>query len=940
MPTNPYNGMMMNVKDFGGYSNTSSIVLVQTNSNLLDGSSSNYTINTAYDSLKVVYCGGGSSGNWLTLSSPMSTNINNLSNGQTLTYNSSTKKWVNSTPSSGSSTLSALTDISFSTLSNNQVLQYNISSSKWINATLSKNDSISTLTDCTISNASNGQVLTYNTSSSKWINQAIPNMALNSLSDVSVASRATGNLLLYDGTNWVNSDTIPDNLLFVKDDVDGTKKLQFQLSGITTGTTRVLTVPDYNGTIAVATNTQTNNYALVSNGTSPSWQALTLSKITDFNISTPTNGQLLQYNTLSSKWINYTLNTQVNDSETATLNNMYTTYGGGLGGAGIAQNSYFSVPSYADQGNSIMLTSLTQQISNVVISDYTTNTMNGWSSNNGAQVTYTFNSSQYRFNFLFNTAYSIVKVVYSITLSSVSSVTLYVYGSNNLASYQDTTMPTRTTDTNLVFLGSGTFTGTQGTTITNQTINTIDSTSQFLYLHLFYTASNNFNTVTHPYTGSAITTTNLVNTTDYSIDTNPATGYPRIQNIKVTNIQGYYNTLAILVYELFRRIFPVVRDKNTIVLTDSGSNTVTLTSTSGYPISKSSDVSISNPVSGNLLIYNGTSWTNSDTIPDNLFFIKDDGDGTKKMQFQLSSITAGQTRTFTFPDASCTLVCMNTTQTLTNKTLDDATNTVTCDKLRTTTGTVTINSASAPSAGAVLTATGATGATWLSPSAGIKLLTMSGIQFLNYSFFSGSPPIYTMQIGYDAYVLDSTNAIATTYMYLPTLSGNGTQSFYLQVVGNGASNMALRYGTLQPIYTYADNFSVYGTIQDGKTYLLTYYASSGNSWAITSPTYPNYNIVELANNYIPLKNDIDVYLFGTNNYHAITAYCYVPSSLSNGQLVRVKDANGYMATTKVQLQSYNSNLIEAQTSLLLDTNSKSLLLLYNGSGSSGMLYIL
>ena len=178
MPTSPNNCMMMNIKDFGGYSNTSSIVLVQTTSNLLDGSSSNYIINTAYDSLKVVYCGSGSNGNWLTICCPMSTNINNLSNGQTLTYNSSTKKWINSTPSSGgSSTLNALTDVSLSTLSNNQVL-------------------------------------TYITSSLKWINQAIPNMALNSLSDVSVASRATGNLLIYDGTNWVNSDTIPDNLFF------------------------------------------------------------------------------------------------------------------------------------------------------------------------------------------------------------------------------------------------------------------------------------------------------------------------------------------------------------------------------------------------------------------------------------------------------------------------------------------------------------------------------------------------------------------------------------------------------------------------------------------------------------------------------------------------------------------------------------------------------
>ena len=70
-------------------------------------------------------------------------------------------------------------------------------------------------------------------------------------------------------------------------------------------------------------------------------------------------------------------------------------------------------------------------------------------------------------------------------------------------------------------------------------------------------------------------------------------------------------------YELFRRVFPVIRDKNTIVLTD-GTNTSTLTSTSGYPLSKCSDCTITTPANGNLLIYNSTSskWVNTDAISD------------------------------------------------------------------------------------------------------------------------------------------------------------------------------------------------------------------------------------------------------------------------------------------------------------------------------------
>ena len=46
-------------------------------------------------------------------------------------------------------------------------------------------------------------------------------------------------------TKWMNMDSLCGNLLlflFVKYDVDGTKKMQFQQSGLTSGSTVVLTV--------------------------------------------------------------------------------------------------------------------------------------------------------------------------------------------------------------------------------------------------------------------------------------------------------------------------------------------------------------------------------------------------------------------------------------------------------------------------------------------------------------------------------------------------------------------------------------------------------------------------------------------------------------------------------------------------------------------------
>ena len=57
------------------------------------------------------------------------------------------------------------------------------------------------------------------------------------------------------------------------------------------------------------------------------------------------------------------------------------------------------------------------------------------------------------------------------------------------------------------------------------------------------------------------------------------------------------------------------------------------------------------------------------TIDDDNFTLQDNGTTTKKAQFQCSGISADTTRTFTFPDASMTLVGTAATQTLTNKTL-------------------------------------------------------------------------------------------------------------------------------------------------------------------------------------------------------------------------------------------------------------------------------
>ena len=61
--------------------------------------------------------------------------------------------------------------------------------------------------------------------------------------------------------------------------------------------------------------------------------------------------------------------------------------------------------------------------------------------------------------------------------------------------------------------------------------------------------------------------------------------------------------------------------------------------------------------------------TNTVTLSDSLFTLQDNSDNTKQLQLQLSGIATATTRTLTIPDANTTIVGIDTTQTLSNKTI-------------------------------------------------------------------------------------------------------------------------------------------------------------------------------------------------------------------------------------------------------------------------------
>lgn len=64
-------------------------------------------------------------------------------------------------------------------------------------------------------------------------------------------------------------------------------------------------------------------------------------------------------------------------------------------------------------------------------------------------------------------------------------------------------------------------------------------------------------------------------------------------------------------------------------------------------------------------------------LPDSVTRIVDNADGTKKIAFEAGGITTGTTRTITVPDADITLIGAASTDTLTNKTINLANNTLT-----------------------------------------------------------------------------------------------------------------------------------------------------------------------------------------------------------------------------------------------------------------------
>ena len=129
---------------------------------------------------------------------------------------------------------------------------------------------------------------------------------------------------------------------------------------------------------------------------------------------------------------------------------------------------------------------------------------------------------------------------------------------------------------------------------------TQDNVTSGSYIYTSYIDSSSDSNILSVNNGDG-TYTPITSGFSVSIDTNglPAIGYTG------TTINAMYNLSSVCISELYRRIYRVVKSTAVLQL-DDGTFTQQLSATVGYPLSKSSDCSLSSLSSGQVLRYNGS----------------------------------------------------------------------------------------------------------------------------------------------------------------------------------------------------------------------------------------------------------------------------------------------------------------------------------------------
>lgn len=92
------------------------------------------------------------------------------------------------------------------------------------------------------------------------------NITLTIVGDQLQITASGGGDVTLNGIQTLTNKTLTDNTTFFQDDLDNTKKLQLQLSGLTTGITRTITIPDVSTTLLGRNGVGVNNAVPKYNG--------------------------------------------------------------------------------------------------------------------------------------------------------------------------------------------------------------------------------------------------------------------------------------------------------------------------------------------------------------------------------------------------------------------------------------------------------------------------------------------------------------------------------------------------------------------------------------------------------------------------------------------------------------------------------------------------
>ena len=159
---------------------------------------------------------------------------------------------------------------------------------------------ITELTDVLLTNLANDEILQYNSTNSKWENNALVTSSISSLSDTAIVTPITnGSSLVYISAagKWVNT-VLQDN-----------------------NTNNLVDLTDTN------ISSVANNEILKYNSDNSRWEnnTIVINEIADVNITSLQGGEVLKYNSSSSKWENQNNTDTLNELTDVTLSNVINT---------------------------------------------------------------------------------------------------------------------------------------------------------------------------------------------------------------------------------------------------------------------------------------------------------------------------------------------------------------------------------------------------------------------------------------------------------------------------------------------------------------------------------------------------------------------------------------------------------------------------------------